>query len=516
MPAIQLSPQQSAFVDALLGTSSHLALRARAGCGKTFTILRAVQAYLGEFPGAELLVAAYNAEIKEEVKSKLAALGVDWRACGAETTHGLGFGLLRFRFRLGRESVNKNKVRDIVRAQELKSEICREHGAAVCSLVSKAKLSGFGCFPDLRLDDADAWVELARAYDLDDFEDEGDLRKVCAVARWVLERSNADVSQVDYDDMIYLPLLFNVRVKFQKDVVFVDEAQDLSRVRRELIKRFLKPGTGRAVIVGDDRQAIYAFSGADGESFDNFVRETGATVLPLDVTRRCPKAVVRLAQQYVPDFTAHPDAPEGTVGDLPAVPAGLGAGDAVLCRNTAPLVELAYGLIRRRVACRVEGREIGAGLVNLVRRWKVKTTDGLRTRLDAYLARELAKAAAKGDEAKADAVRDKVESLKFIVAECEREKKTSVEDVVAFIEGLFGDRVEGCVVLATYHRSKGREWRRVYLLEHAARCPSKHAKKPAQRAQEENLAYVAYTRAMEELHFVPAVFWDELEGRRAA
>lgn len=514
MMSFTLSPQQSEFVSALLGTTSHLALRARAGCGKTFTILRAVVSYLEKFPQHELLVAAYNTPIKDEVKEKLHAAGVDWRACGAETTHGLGFGLLRFRFKLSREHVNKNKVRDIVRAQEPSSVICREHGGTVCALVSKAKLSGFGCFSDLEISDAAAWKALADLYDLNDFEDEDELLRVIAVAQWVFKRSAVDTAQVDYDDMIFMPLFFNIRVRFTKDVIFVDEAQDLSRVRRELIKRFLKP-TGRMVVVGDDRQAIYAFSGADSESFDLFVEDLGATVFPLDVTRRCPKAVVRLAQQFVPDFTAHEDAPEGIVSHLDAIPADLGAGDAVLCRNTSPLVEMAYGLIRRRVPCKVEGKDIGTGLVNLVRRWKVRTTAALSGRLDAYVSREVAKALAKNDEAKAESVRDKVESLRFIISECEREKKHSVEDVVAFIESLFGDRVEGCVVLATYHRSKGREWRRVFLLGHDKCWPSKYAKKPAQRKQEDNLAYVAFTRSMLELYFVPGVFWDELKKEAA-
>jgi superfamily I DNA/RNA helicase len=81
--------------------------------------------------------------------------------------------------------------------------------------------------------------------------------------------------------------------------------------------------------------------------------------------------------------------------------------------------------------------------------------------------------------------------------------KQTVEDVVTFIEQLFGDDVgTNVIVLATYHRSKGREWQRVVLLEHAARCPSKAARLPWQQYQEQNLAYVAITRAMSTLVFV--------------
>ena len=57
-------------------------------------------------------------------------------------------------------------------------------------------------------------------------------------------------------------------------------------------------------------------------------------------------------------------------------------------------------------------------------------------------------------------------------------------------------------MLATYHRSKGREWPRVFLLEHHLRCPSKAARQPWQLEQEGNLAYVAITRAQEDLIYV--------------
>ena len=72
----------------------------------------------------------------------------------------------------------------------------------------------------------------------------------------------------------------------------------------------------------------------------------------------------------------------------------------------------------------------------------------------------------------------------------------------AFIEKLFGDDVKDAIVLATYHRSKGREWGRVILFEHSQRCPSRAAKQDWQKAQEENLAYVAITRAQRELLYL--------------
>ena len=44
--------------------------------------------------------------------------------------------------------------------------------------------------------------------------------------------------------------------------------------------------------------------------------------------------------------------------------------DAILCRNTKPLVKIAFNLIKRGIPCHVEGRDIGAGLIKLVDRFE--------------------------------------------------------------------------------------------------------------------------------------------------
>jgi superfamily I DNA/RNA helicase len=141
------------------------------------------------------------------------------------------------------------------------------------------------------------------------------MEDIVEVCQQVYRQSLAQTDVIDFDDMILFPLIKNLRVKFGKDVIFLDEAQDLSRARQALARKFLKP-SGRLVIVGDDRQAIYGFSGADAAALDNLVQSMNATVLPLSITWRCPKAVVSLAQTIVPDIEAAPTAPEGVVSTV--------------------------------------------------------------------------------------------------------------------------------------------------------------------------------------------------------
>lgn len=123
---------------------------------------------------------------------------------------------------------------------------------------------------------------------------------------------------IDFDDMICFPLLHNLPCEIY-DVVMVDEAQDLSEARKLLVVK-VAGDSGRLVFVGDENQAIYGWTGANCDSMDQCIQvgeeRGGVVILPLTETRRCPKAIVELANQYVPDFYAMDEAPEGKILDL--------------------------------------------------------------------------------------------------------------------------------------------------------------------------------------------------------
>lgn len=504
--------QQQAFLGELTTGTGHITLRARAGCGKTSAILMGVDALMARPSSTEILVCAYNKAIAEEVGAKLKARGYDWRQVQASTLHALGFGLLKYAFK---PDVDDKKVANIVKAEILAdtmtSDVYRAYEPQILALVRYAKQAGFGFFTDVAIGNTAAWYDLADHFDVNGFDDTTSTDCVVKAAQHVYQVSARQTDVIDFDDMILLPLIKGLTVKFTKDVVFLDEAQDLSRTRQALARRFVKRGTGRMVVVGDDRQAIYGFSGADAQALNNLTRDLGAKTFPLSVTWRCPKSVVKVAQSIVPDLEAADTAPEGEVLHTYELPSDLCETDVILCRNTAPLVDIAYKLIRSGRACKVEGRSIGDSLVALAQRWKVQTTNQLRERLDTYLDRETQKAISKGNETKAAEIEDKVNTLREIIAYVNSRKMYAVSDVVKHINDLFEDGAKNVLTLATYHRSKGREWDRVILWQHGDRCPSRAARQEWQLEQESNLAYVAITRAKRVL-----VFCDAPTERREA
>jgi len=86
--------------------------------------------------------------------------------------------------------------------------------------------------------------------------------------RWLANRASKAVELakqksplIDFADMIFLPVALKL-IRPWFDMVVVDEAQDMTSAQLEIAVGACKRG-GRVVIVGDDRQAIYGFRGAD-------------------------------------------------------------------------------------------------------------------------------------------------------------------------------------------------------------------------------------------------------------
>ena len=84
--AVTLSEQQQAVIDWAVNGTGSLNLEARAGCGKTFTLLQLVKHMKGQG-----FIGAYNKAIADEIKGKLQKAGIDWKVCEAGTMHSIGF-----------------------------------------------------------------------------------------------------------------------------------------------------------------------------------------------------------------------------------------------------------------------------------------------------------------------------------------------------------------------------------------------------------------------------------------
>lgn len=80
--------------------------------------------------------------------------------------------------------------------------------------------------------------------------------------------------KVDFDDMICyakdLVLQFGIKKKYR--YIIIDEYQDISMIRFNLIKEILNATRAKLMCVGDDYQSIYGFSGSNIQLFIDFFK----------------------------------------------------------------------------------------------------------------------------------------------------------------------------------------------------------------------------------------------------
>lgn len=329
-------------------------------------------------------------------------------------------------------------------------------------------------------------------------------KDVYVTVREVLERSRKPEFRIDFNDMIWIPVV-NGYSTFESDLLMVDEAQDLNRCQQVVTWMMGK----HRVYVGDRNQAIYGFGGADANSFDSLsvlCDETGGVEqFPLMETRRCGKAIVNHAKQWVPDYTAHEDNPAGAIYKPMADDFDPQPGDMLLCRTNAPLVSSVYKYLSKRQPAAFNGRELLQGLVSIVERLgkEAPVTDNLTEiteRVDAWHGKEEAKLQRRRNisETALQALQDRVECIHVFM-----ENNTTIQDmkndVKKILEGMRNP--ENVIMHSSVHRGKGLEANNIGILEPQL-MPHPMAKQAWEKEQERNLQYVAATRAIHNLSYV--------------
>lgn len=460
--------QLAVFSDVAEGTG-HTVVRARAGSGKTTTI---VEAFKHVPAGLSVLMVAFNKSIAAELQARAPA-GVT-----VSTLHSYGFAAVRSAF--GSVRLDNRKTEAIVRDRCGDAPETREYRAALVKAVSLAK----GTLAEDMSDIGD--IIDGFGLEIDDGQREG----FCRDAIEVLARCKADTQSIDFDDMIWFPVVYGLRCRTY-DRVFIDETQDLNACQIKLALAACRKG-GRICAVGDDRQAIYGFRGADANALQRVIDALGAKVLPLSVTYRCGRTIVDVARKIVPDYEAGPSNPDGEVVDVSPETMRKEAqpGDFILSRSNAPIVAICLGFLKAGKPATIAGRDIGANLRALVEKSKATTVPALTEWLDAWQEREIARVTKRKHDADTTSIEDRAACVHALC-----EGAASVGEVIAKIEALFSDSDDTRrIVCSTTHKAKGLERDRVFVLAGTYK---------AQRSTEEaNLWYVAVTRARKSLYLV--------------
>ena len=498
---ITWSIQQRSIFNWFERGTNHLVVRARAGTGKSTTIREGVK----RLPNTlSVLIAAFSKDIQLAMEREL---GPGYGHVSVKTLHAVGYACVR-RFR---ENIKVAFTSD--RADALALKACgRAAPDAIVRLVSKLHTKGREIRPHASKPGDLAGLAITFECEPDEtFCRMGfDLEYVEAKALEAMEMA-ADVKSgdtIDGSDMIFLPVR-NGWLTRQFDRVVVDEAQDMTTAQLEIALGVLNRD-GLMCIVGDNKQAIFAFRGADADSLDRLKSELDADELGLTTTYRCGKNIVALAQAYVPDFEAGPDNADGVVDDIVAtkLTAEAGPGDFILSRVNAPLVATAMSLLRAGKRARVAGRDIGKGLIALMRKMKARSVPELMMKIESWAAREVVRHEAALEAAtngRKTAIKAKIEHVKdqadMLTSLCDGAR--GVGEVETRVEALFTDDglgLKGVITCSSVHRAKGLEADRVFILADTLRDTND---------EERNISYVAITRAKKHLTWVRS----SVEGR---
>jgi superfamily I DNA/RNA helicase len=471
-------------------------VNAVAGSGKSTTLLHAAR-LLTE----PVLLVAFNSHIAEELRGKIRA--DERQRLTARTLHSIGQGCIA-RWRKLLPTIDPRKYKRLCwlevpqRVVPQAGQLQRKAVEQLLELVNYARLTLADAY------DTEALDLLIEHFGLD-IEPEVYEPLLEAVPSILLQGMHQAEKQgvIDFTDQIWLPEVLQLQPA-QVPFVFVDEAQDLNAAQLALALKCRAPG-GRMLFVGDVHQAIYGFSGADSEALQRIRDKTHATDLPLSICYRCPTRHVALAKEIVPQIEASPNAKPGVTGEvrLVAVPGAVQAGDLVLCRKMAPLVDLCITLIEQQVPAKVRGRDLSYILTEIVE--DVTEMPGYTDYIEfgRFLVEYEQAIVAKLSHA--DDNEDRIQQIQDrcrAVAACYRAfHVTTAKQLCAKIEDLFSDdRV--AVYLSTVHRAKGLEADRVFILE-PDNLPLVWEKQQEWEYQQEmNLKYVALTRAKVALFFI--------------
>lgn len=473
----QPTPEQDAIVRAAVETTDNLAVIARAGAAKTSTLIFIARA----LSKTEILCLAFNKAIAEEMNKRLP------KNCQARTLHSLGMRVWgQYTSKRGR--VDGRKCYSILRGMIDEIDDQEEKNEAfglmseILQLVSQAKNDGFipkhpqtsiarsllsedDFYLSLPLEPAELEWELAQAVLIESFR-------------------QAREGDIDFDDMIYCPAIVSGCSWPTHPVTLIDESQDLSPINHHILKKLVKKN--RIIAVGDPCQAIYGFRGALSDSMSRLIEKFDMETLNLTISFRCAKAITKAAQWRAPDMTWPEWATEGIVLRLDVWDSNMiKDGDAIICRNNAPLFGIAISLINEGRLPEIVGRDILKPLEKVLKSLGKDNMPaaGALEKLEEWENKQLKKAR---DGARG-AIHDKARCLRLII-----DKVDTLGNAKAYLLNLL--QRSGRILLMTGHKSKGLEFDNVWFLDQHF-CRIEHE-------QDANIKYVIETRAKKQLAYV--------------
>jgi hypothetical protein len=518
---MQPSTHQATILDWLINGTGNGCCDAVAGSGKSTTLkMGALQLKESGYKPRDIKVIVFG---KANSLNLIEKFGSEWKE-SISTLHSAGWTLLKEHLQLSgniRNLIKSGKYKLIAQDQgfinrrgakgTLKSDGAIDKEADFTKLVDLVRLTRAETTSESIVDICEHF-EIAGVWK----------PKTIATAIALVLKIGEDMATIgesfDFTDQIWLPVKWKLAPRTPYKFVLVDECQDLNAAQLELCLQ-LAGSDGRLLFVGDPKQAIMGFAGADNRSYQKIVERTKATVLPLSICYRCPSEHIKLVKGIFPNIPLEPapDALNGSIiqceeKDLDTL---LKVGDMVISRKTAPLVSLCIKLIAKGIKATVKGRDIGETIKKDLE--AISETPGFsyekfNEAVNQYRVSLFARyESLDNEEQLKESLNDKLDALSAIYRSQVNAK--SIQDLEQYIDSLFSDETSP-ITLSTCHRAKGLEGKRIFLHRAEDMPMTWRSQLDWQFEQEMNLLYVALTRSKNELFVVGNPNWLKLDDKQ--
>lgn len=393
MMNFKLSAYQENILNTVKLTNKNILVDAKAGSGKTSTLILISEAIQKQ--GNKCLFLAFNKHIVEELKGKM-----DTTDCAVKTIHSLGYSYLRsFLYRQYGQNykmdLDENKLREIVKhkfEEDGYQQSVIEHNIDktgtelkdfIRTLISETcHLINFCRFHMTNYHEQDKVRKLALSCCRTIIEENIGFDNYPTLVESVIDKLKNDFEnpeiidglptyKVDFTDMIYFPVYYKMippwSIREYLDYVLIDECQDLSELQQEFLKTL--GNNSRFIFVGDEKQAIYGFAGADTKSIFKLTQRYDLEQLPLNICYRCPKKVIKLVQQEVlPTIEYNKERPD--VGEVHYIERSeiiknLEKNDVIITRRNSDLLRLFIDLsVKKKIQVRLLNKDLVNNVTN--------------------------------------------------------------------------------------------------------------------------------------------------------
>lgn len=483
------SDKQEKIFDTWNNTDKNILIKAVAGSGKTTTLLE-----LLNFCKYRTLFLAFNKSVQEEIQAKIDEKGL--KQGKALTMHSLGLSAIRHHY--NKVVIKNGKNFDLIKLVQTKHKSIFRYMKWEDKLKLSYTLMDMSDISRLFLtDDITEIKKHMQSMDKNFVVHKEIVSLWASFISFREETYSKNTVVIDFNDMIYLAAREKLHIPIDPSYLMVDEAQDLNLAQHKLVENLISQGDViKWIAVGDRNQSIYGFSGAYSSSFDKFLDMGDVEELPLDICYRCATSIID-ATNEVYDVMEYGKEDEGIVDVVTDVNEVKGE-SMIICRNTSPIIKLYFSLLGAGMPVYIKGDDIMTSINRFLKPYLSYSVARTKTEL-LYKLEDLQKDKSDEGRMKLYIFKENYANFKALTANMSTDYEI-IKVLLERIQNLFKIKAKA-IMLCTIHKSKGLEADIVYILNENL-IPSKFAKSPEQIKQEQNLKYVARSRAKKELYYL--------------